>query len=134
MGERPMLGDRLVVDERAVARLPVFDDEAAVFLDDFGMIPRHLAAGEAQIVGLAAPDAKRILGDRDDPSAKRVGDFQPGVGHGKPGFYQLTGAGSYAARRQPSRRRARLPREAGSPAELWSARPGRGTGRPTPAG
>ena len=56
---RPQLafGDRLAVDERAVARLLVAQDEAAVFRVDLGVLARHLAAAEAEVVGFAPADA-----------------------------------------------------------------------------
>ena len=76
------LGDRLVVDEGAVAGLLVPDDEAAARRYDFGVVARDLAAGQAQVVGLAPADAERFLGDRHDPPAERVGDLEACVWHG----------------------------------------------------
>ena len=82
MDEGP-LGDLLAVDVGAVARLRSRSDEVAVLdRDDLGVIARHLAAGQAQVVGLAPADLERRLGDRHDAPAERVGDFEAGVGHG----------------------------------------------------
>ena len=81
--QRPVAGDRLVVDEGAVAGLLVADDEAAAGRDDLGVVARDFAAREAQVVGLAPADAERFLGDRHDPPAERVGDFQACVWHGR---------------------------------------------------
>src|SRR5262249_44103155 len=78
--ERP-LRHRLVVDERAVARLLVADEEPRPGRDDLGVVARDLAAGEPEIVGFAPPDPERILPDRHDPAAERIGDFQSGVRH-----------------------------------------------------
>jgi hypothetical protein len=75
------LGDWLVVDVGAVARLLVANDEAAVVGHDLGVVARDLAAGQAQIVGLAPADAERVLADRHDAPAERVGDLQACVWH-----------------------------------------------------
>ena len=75
------LGDLLAVDVGAVPRAAVPDHESAVRVDDFGVVARHLAPGQAQIVGFAAADLERRLGDRDDAAAQGVGDFQAGLGH-----------------------------------------------------
>ena len=79
--ERP-LGDRLVVDVRAVARLLVADQEYAVGREDLGVIARDFAAGQPQIVGLPAADAEGVLLDRHDAAAQSVGDLEAGVRHG----------------------------------------------------
>ena len=44
---------------------------------DFGVLARHLAAAEAQVVGLAAADGERHPIERDDALAEHVADFQP---------------------------------------------------------
>ena len=49
--------------------------------DDLGVIARDLAAGQPQIVGLAPADPERVLRDRNDAAAERVGHFEAGVGH-----------------------------------------------------
>ena len=58
-GPQLALGDGLAVDERAVARLAVAQDEPAVLRDDLGVLARHLAAAEPQVVGLAPADRER---------------------------------------------------------------------------
>ena len=76
------LGDLLAVDVGAVARVPVAQPETAALDGDLGVVARHFAAGQPQIVGLAAADFERRFRDRDDAPAERVGHFQAGVGHG----------------------------------------------------
>ena len=76
-----LLGDLLAVDVGAVARILVADEELVVFGDDVGVVARHLAAGQPQIVGLAAADPKQRLADLDDAAAECIGDFQASSSH-----------------------------------------------------
>ena len=64
------LGDLLAVDVGAVARLLVAEHELVVLRVDLGVIAGHLAAGQAQVVGLAPADLELPLGDRHDPPAQ----------------------------------------------------------------
>ena len=75
-------GHLLAVDVGAVARVAVVQREAVAVDGDFGVIARDFAAGQPQIVGLAAADLERALGDRDDAPSERVGDFEAGISHG----------------------------------------------------
>ena len=76
------LGDRLAVDERAVARLAVAQEVAAVVGHDLGVLARDLAAAEPQVVRLAPADRERQPVDGDDPLAEHVADFEAGIRHG----------------------------------------------------
>ena len=91
--QRP-LGDLLAVDVGAVARALVADEELVVLGDDLGVVARDLAAGQPEIVGLAAADLEVPLRDRDDPAAQRVGDFQAGIGHGIRNYGTFQGFGN----------------------------------------
>ena len=82
MDER-LLGDLLAVDVGAVARGAIADEEAVRLEDDLGVVARHLAAGQPQIVGLAAADLERRFRHRHDPPAKRVGDFESSLRHAR---------------------------------------------------
>src|SRR5207244_2051695 len=81
VGQRAIAGDRLVVDVGAVARLLVAYEEAAPFDQDFGVVARHLAAGEPQIVGFAAADPEAVFADRNDAPAEGVRHLQTCVWH-----------------------------------------------------
>ena len=74
-----VLGDRLAVDEGAVARALVAQDPVAVLLDDLGVLARHVAADQAEVALGAAADAQQRLVDRDDALAEAVVYFEPGV-------------------------------------------------------
>jgi len=79
---RQPLADHLrLIDERAVARATVLDDEAASLDDDLGVVARHFAARQTQVVRLAAPDGERLLVHRHDTPADRVGDLQTHIRH-----------------------------------------------------
>ena len=52
-------GDGLAVDVGAEARAAIAEHEAAALLDDLGVIARHFAAAETQIVGLPAANRER---------------------------------------------------------------------------
>ena len=75
-------GHLFAVHVGAVARVAVVQRETVAVDGDFGVVARDFAAGQPQIVGLAAADLERTLGDRDDAPSERVGDFETGVGHG----------------------------------------------------
>ena len=74
-------GDGLAVDVGAEARAAIAEHEAAAVLDDLGVIARHFAAAETQIVGLPAANRERQLFDGDDPVAERVADFEAWFRH-----------------------------------------------------
>ena len=81
MGQCP-LRDLFAVYVGAVARIAVAQHEVVVLNGDFGVIARHLAAGETQVVGFAAADLELPFRDRHDATAEGVGYFESGVGHG----------------------------------------------------
>ncbi len=76
------LGDLFTVDVGAVAGIPVLQLEAIAVDGDFGVVARHFAARQAQIVGFAAADFERALRNGDDAPSEGIGHFQAGVGHG----------------------------------------------------
>ena len=81
VGERP-LGDLLAVDVGPVAGVTVAEHEMVVLRARFGVIARHFAAGQAEVVGLAPADFELPLRDRYDPPPEGVGHFEAGIGHG----------------------------------------------------
>ena len=111
-------GDLLTVHIRAVARVPVAEHEMVVLERDFGVVPRHLAPGQPQIVRLASPDLELALGDRDDAPPEGVGHFESGVGHGESLMEDLRIAKTAQRRRIRTSRTASAP-PAQIPAASW---------------
>src|SRR5262245_25149163 len=72
----------IAVNIGSVTGRAILENESAVGIDDdFGMIPRDFAAGEAQVVGLAPTDFKRSFRQGYHAPAERVGDFEAGLRH-----------------------------------------------------
>ena len=63
------LGDLLAVDERAVARAAIAQQEPAVVLDDLGVLARDVGADDLQVGGGAAADQELRPVEDDDPAA-----------------------------------------------------------------
>ena len=120
------LGDLLAVDVGAVARVAVAEHEMVVLERDLGVVARHLAAGQPQIVGLAAADLELRLGDRDDAPSERVGHFEAGVGHGESLMEDLRIAKTAQRRRIRTSRTASAAAGADSGGELVDFGVGRG--------
>ena len=72
------LGDRLAVDESPVPRLAVAQAVMPVLRCDFGVLTRHFAAAEPQVVGLAPPYRERHFVEGDDPLAEQVANLEAG--------------------------------------------------------
>ena len=85
---------------------------------DFGVVARHLAAGQPQIVRLASPDLELALRDRDDAPSEGVGYFESGVGHGESLMEDLRIAKTAQRRRDPDEQDASAP-PAQIPAASW---------------
>ena len=85
---------------------------------DFGVVPRHLAPGQPQIVRLASSDLELALGDRDDTPSEGVGYFESGVGHGESLMEDLRIAKAAQRRRIRTSRTASAP-PAQIPAASW---------------
>ncbi len=79
---QPVLGHRLAVDERAVARAAVLEDQRAVLADDLGVLARDVAAHQPHVALGAAADRQRGLVDGNDAAAEAIVDFEAGVSHG----------------------------------------------------
>ena len=120
-------GDLLTVDIRAVARVPVAEDEMVVLERDFGVVARHLAPGKPQIVRLAPPDLELPFGDRHDAPAEGVGHFESGVGHGESLMEDPRIAKTAQRRRTPDEQDGQRPAGADSSGELVDFGVGRGS-------
>ena len=55
------LGDLFAVDVGPVAGIPVLQLETVSVDSDFGVVARHLAARQPQVIGLAAADFERVF-------------------------------------------------------------------------
>ena len=77
MGE-PMLGDRLAVDEGAVARPPIAKAETVDGGGDLGVDARHVAVRQVQVALDTPPDGERVPVHGNDPSAALVIDVESG--------------------------------------------------------
>ncbi len=76
-----MLGDAFAVDVGAVARSAIAQDEVPVVERDLGVIPRHIAANQLQIVAAAAADRIHRFVDVNDAATEGVGDLEATVRH-----------------------------------------------------
>jgi hypothetical protein len=83
-GAELAFGHGLAAEEGAEARLPIAQDEATLFLDDFGVVAGNFGAAEPEMVALAPPDQKRRLTDRDVPVTELILDLQARLAHGAP--------------------------------------------------
>src|SRR6476620_8536939 len=109
-----MLGHLIAIYVGSVARRPVLHYvRAARIDDDFGVIARHFAAGETQVVGFPAADLEWRFRHRDDAPAQRVRDFKAGLWH----------AGSVPQRRRTTRAiTIRTPATASTAAQISASR------------
>jgi hypothetical protein len=73
------LGDLVAVDVGPIARISIAQQEAVVLDEDFGVIARDFAAGQPEVVGLAAANLEVTLGNRHDPPTHGVGYFESGI-------------------------------------------------------
>ena len=80
-GPQVAFGHRVAVEERAVARLAVAQNQPAAVEDDLGVLARHLAAREAQIVAVTAANAERKMVERDLTLTRRIVYMQSRPGH-----------------------------------------------------
>ena len=84
-----MLGDALAVDVGAVARSAIAQDEIAAVERDLGVIPRHIAANQLQIVAAAAADRVDRLVDVNDAATEGVGDLEATVRHNSEAAFSM---------------------------------------------
>ena len=70
------LGDLLAVDERAIPRATVAEHVLFVVACDVGVVARHVAAHELQIIAAATADGKRGLLERHNAPPEGVSDFE----------------------------------------------------------
>ena len=102
--EQPLGGHRVAVDEGAEARVLVAQQVARALHHDLGVIARHLAAAELQVVGVAAADGERHRRHVDRAPAGAVDDVEArGHCHG------ITGAAPRGASRAARRATAITP-------------------------
>ena len=76
-----VLGDLRLVDEGAVTRAPVPQQEPAGLAHDLGVVARHVTAGQADVVLGPAANGQLRLVERDHPPPKAVVQFEPCVSH-----------------------------------------------------
>ena len=76
-----VLGDAFAVDVRAVAAAAIAEHEGAVFGGDFGVVARHIAAHQLQVVAAAAADREHRLVDVDHTPTQGVSDLETTVCH-----------------------------------------------------
>ncbi len=76
-----VLGDAFAVDVRAVPRAAIAQQEAAVVERNLGVVARHIAANQLEIVPAAAPDREHGLVDVDYAPAEGVSYLEATFGH-----------------------------------------------------
>ena len=82
-----VLGDLLIVDERAVPGVAVAQHVLAGGMHDLRVVAGDLAAQQPEVIALATADGERVLVDRHQPAARAVGDLEAGVRHReRPGY------------------------------------------------
>ena len=89
----------LVIDEGAIPGATVVEHIAVAGADNLGVVSGHLGAWQVQITPDTTPDQEGDLLDGDNPTAKRVADFESWVRHEF--VYRQSGEGSsYRHRRR----------------------------------
>jgi len=71
----------LAVDERAVARTAIAQQETSVLLCDLRVLAGDVRADNLQVSGGAAADHKERSIEHDDSSSLRVSHVEAGFGH-----------------------------------------------------
>ena len=89
---------------------------------DFGVVARHFAARQAQVVGFTPADLEMAFRDRDGTAAQRIGYFETGFGHWLKKYINGA-AGRRGSGRRPRRQSQGPPPVEAAPGSLPSARP-----------